>query len=78
MVRALGVALALCCLFAAGCGESGPKRYQVSGDVNFKKKPVKMAQSVFVPTTASPVLLKLSMANTTSLPRVDCRKANTK
>ncbi len=47
MVRALGVALALCCLFAAGCGESGPKRYQVSGDVNFKKKPVKMGTISF-------------------------------
>jgi hypothetical protein len=38
--------------FAAGCGESGPKRYRVSGTVTFNGQSVPSGEIVFTPDTA--------------------------
>lgn len=46
------VALAGCTLALAGCGDSGPKRYQVSGKVTYKGKPVPKGFITFEPDSS--------------------------
>jgi hypothetical protein len=44
-------ALALCaaCVWVVGCGNSGPKRYGVSGAVTYKGQPIKSGLISFIP-----------------------------
>jgi hypothetical protein len=44
-------ALALCaaCVWVVGCGDSGPKRYGVSGTVTYKGQPIKSGLISFIP-----------------------------
>ena len=37
------------CLILAGCGPSGPKRYQVTGAVHFREQPVPTGRILFEP-----------------------------
>lgn len=40
------------CLAAAGCGEDGPTRYEVSGTVQYQGKPVPAGRIIFTPDAA--------------------------
>ncbi len=47
MLRFVAVAMSAGVLLFAGCGESGPKRYTVGGEVTFKKSPIKLGTISF-------------------------------
>lgn len=47
MLRFVALAMSASILMFAGCGDSGPKRYLVGGEVTFKKAPVKLGTISF-------------------------------
>jgi hypothetical protein len=53
--RRVGTALVLAfgVLFAVGCGDSGPRRYDLSGTVTFDGKPIPAGSIVFQPDTTA-------------------------
>lgn len=46
------VAGLLACAAVAGCGDDGPKRYRVSGDVTIDGQPVPFGEVIFTPDAA--------------------------
>ena len=45
--------VAVVCLGSTGCGESGPKRYRISGTVTYKGEPVPAGTVMFEPDSSA-------------------------
>jgi hypothetical protein len=54
--RAVGIVWSALVLFLAGCGDSGPKRYPISGHVTFKGSPIEEGIITFEPMDKSPTM----------------------